>query len=82
MLAEEDEFLKDNVVSIFDHRPIESNFCKPENVKQMRIVQVGSCSTLIAEEITQKNRNILCEKAALLLYSKFSVVVFQKQCMI
>lgn len=70
VLAPKDEFLKDNVISIFDHRPVDAAFKRTENIEQVEIQEVGSCSTLIAQEIIKHNENILSEKTATLLYGK------------
>lgn len=68
VLAPKDECLKDNIVAIFDHRPVEKTFKRSEKMEQVEIHDVGSCATLIAQEIINHNQNLLSDKIATLLY--------------
>lgn len=70
VLKEEEEYLKNDIIEIFDHRPIDPNYMWDSNKIKLVIEQVGSCSTLIANEIF-KNEEILCESLAWLLYGIF-----------
>lgn len=70
IVAPKDVFLTENIVSIFDHRPIDKSFKKAEHMEQVVIEEVGSCSTLIAREVMQHNERLLSEKTAVLLYGR------------
>ncbi|KAK9869472.1 hypothetical protein WA026_003227 [Henosepilachna vigintioctopunctata] len=66
VLSQNDELLKDTVCKIFDHRPVNESVKWPANVT-VRIQPVGSCATLIVDEIL-KNDNLLFKELAYLLY--------------
>ncbi|XP_068236710.1 exopolyphosphatase PRUNE1 isoform X2 [Palaemon carinicauda] len=62
-----DKDLEPLVVSILDHHKLERP--NPENVRDgIRIEMVGSCSTLVAEEVLEKLPDILDNTTASLLY--------------
>lgn len=67
VLKAEEEYLKNYVVEIFDHRPIDTNASWDATKIKIVIEQVGSCSTLITNEIF-KNEDILSKSLAWLLY--------------
>lgn len=68
VLAVKNQLLDQYVVEIFDHRPIDKSVKWKQDVKR-RIEQVGSCSTLICDEIL-KNCKELTNDLAKLLYGK------------
>lgn len=70
VLPPKDKFLEGNIVSIFDHRPIDKDFNKTESIKQIVIQEVGSCTSLITQEILKYNEKLLSEKIAILVYCK------------
>ncbi|GIY26835.1 protein prune homolog 2 [Caerostris extrusa] len=59
-------YLDSRVVQIFDHHDIDN----PEKIKKIntKIEPVGSCSTLVAEEILNVNPSIMDPQIAMLLY--------------
>ncbi|XP_050300795.1 exopolyphosphatase PRUNE1 isoform X2 [Anthonomus grandis grandis] len=67
ILAAKDNTLNSFVVQIFDHRPVDLSHKWVENV-QIRIEAVGSCCTLIADEILNSDESILDRPLAYLLY--------------
>lgn len=74
VLAPKDDFLKTNIVRIFDHRPLDKDFKKNEKLQQFVLQEVGSCSSLIAQEIFQNNEKLFNAKVALLIYCKSRLV--------
>lgn len=60
--------MENNVIQIFDHRPIDPTNKWDTNKTFMKIQEVGSCATLIAETILQKDEKLLDESLAYLLY--------------
>ncbi|XP_045467165.1 exopolyphosphatase PRUNE1 isoform X1 [Harmonia axyridis] len=66
VLNKNDELLKDTVNEIFDHRPLDQSTHWSSQVK-MRIELVGSCATLIADELLREE-GILFKELAYLLY--------------
>lgn len=71
ILNPNDISLKPFVVQIFDHRPIDPTCAWNESRVNIRIEQVGSCSTIIADEILKKNKDFLFKQLAYLIYGKF-----------
>ncbi|XP_060534631.1 exopolyphosphatase PRUNE1 [Cylas formicarius] len=68
ILSKQDQTLFKHVKRIVDHRPIDTtNKWDPMKV-QLRIEQVGSCCTLVADEILKKDRSILTKPLAYMLY--------------
>lgn len=56
------------MVQIFDHRPFDADSkWTYQNIK-LRIEEVGSCTTLIADEILQTNENFLTKDLAYIIY--------------
>lgn len=72
ILASKDDFLKENIVQILDHRPVDISFKRNEKMHQVAIQEVGSCSTIIAQEIFKHNEKLLNEKIAILIYCKYN----------
>ncbi|KAF2894315.1 hypothetical protein ILUMI_11863, partial [Ignelater luminosus] len=68
MLSSDYKFLSMSVTEIFDHRPIDSNAAWDKNKVKIRIEQVGSCCTLIADEILNFQDQILTDNLTLLLH--------------
>jgi len=64
-LPNEDITLKSSVIAIIDHRPLDPAWSWP-NVS-LNIETMGSCSTLIARNILQKNPDILDAQLSSLL---------------
>lgn len=56
-LANEDISLKPSVVMIIDHRPLDPAWLWPNVL--LNIETVGSCATLVARNILQKNPDII-----------------------
>lgn len=79
VLAPKDDFLKTNIVSIFDHRPLDKDFKKNEKLQQFVLQEVGSCSSLISQEIFQNNEKLFNAKVALLIYCKSRVFFFKSK---
>ncbi|KAI4469415.1 bnip - related [Holotrichia oblita] len=59
VLAQDQQYLKPNVVGIFDHRPRDLNVIWSDNV-DIKMQLVGSCASLITEEIYAKNPSRNC----------------------
>lgn len=72
ILNKEDEVLQSTVVQIFDHRPMDSAMKWNEDLVKIRIEQVGSCSTLITDEILQTNAQTLFRELAYMIYGNFT----------
>lgn len=70
ILAKNDQVFAGLVDQIFDHRPVDSSYEWGPQVK-VQIEPVGSCCTLIGNEILKSNLNILTKPLAYLLYRKF-----------
>ncbi|KAK9718149.1 DHHA2 domain [Popillia japonica] len=67
VLAQDQQYLKPNVVGIFDHRPRDPNVIWSDNV-DVKLQLVGSCATLITDEIYAKNPSRLSPTLAKILY--------------
>lgn len=76
VLKKNDMFLKACVKEIFDHRPIDLSSKWDEERVKIRIEEVGSCTTLIADEILKKAPDMLDELLTQLLYGK---KIFRKE---
>lgn len=61
-----DEVLKSSVVEVIDHRPRDPNWSW-ENLQNVTIENVGSCSTLIAKKIKERDPHLLTQEIATLL---------------
>lgn len=59
------------MVQIIDHRPIDAAIKWNANEVDMKIEQVGSCSTLVAEKILQTNKQNLFRELAYLIYGNY-----------
>ncbi|XP_044763805.1 exopolyphosphatase PRUNE1 [Coccinella septempunctata] len=66
VLNENDSLLKDTVCRVYDHRPIDESWKWSSNT-ELRIELVGSCATLIVNEML-KEEGILFKELAYLLY--------------
>ncbi|CAG9858914.1 unnamed protein product [Phyllotreta striolata] len=76
VLSEDDKFLKDTVLQIFDHRPRDIGFDWPEDKVRVTIREVGSCSTLIADKILSMEEDALTKDLGFLIYA---AIVFDTQ---
>ncbi|GBM49912.1 Protein prune 2 [Araneus ventricosus] len=65
-LSVEQSYLDSRVVQIFDHHQIDN----PDNLKKInaKVEPVGSCCTLVAEEILNSNASLMDPQVAMLLY--------------
>lgn len=61
-----DQILKSSVVEVIDHRPQDPNWLW-ENIQNVTIANVGSCSTLIAKKIKERDPHLLTKEIATLL---------------
>ncbi|KAF7281141.1 exopolyphosphatase prune [Rhynchophorus ferrugineus] len=68
VLNKNDEILYKHVTQIFDHRPLDSSVSWDVGKVIKRIEQVGSCCTLISDEILRKSPHILTLPLSYLLY--------------
>lgn len=69
VLSSNDKILEKTVVQIFDHRTINSQeICQNKNIEKILITTVGSCATLIANEIIESKVPILFNELCQLLY--------------
>ncbi|KAF5295475.1 hypothetical protein FQR65_LT10463 [Abscondita terminalis] len=68
VLRDQDKFLQQSVVEVFDHRPRDPQQSWDCNKTKIVIDQVGSCASLITNEILKQNGHILNESLASLLY--------------
>lgn len=64
-LASEDVALKPSVVTIVDHRPLDPAWSWPDVLLNVEIV--GSCATLVARNVLQKNPDMLDRQLSSLL---------------
>ncbi|VEN59830.1 unnamed protein product [Callosobruchus maculatus] len=65
VLSSKDDLLKDTVIQIFDHRPIDLTAKWDDSILK-KIEQVGSCATIIAEKLLEED--FLFKELAWLLY--------------
>lgn len=71
MLSSHDKILENTVVEIFDHRTINNEeICKSDKLEKTVIKIVGSCCTLIANEIIESKVPVLFTELSNLLYGK------------
>lgn len=68
VLSKNDAALANHVRQIFDHRPKDPNHKWDELKVKIRLEQVGSCCTLIADEIWKYDIDILDKSLAYMLY--------------
>ncbi|XP_021921029.1 exopolyphosphatase PRUNE1 isoform X2 [Zootermopsis nevadensis] len=66
VLSPETEFLRMSVTEIIDHHPQDPAWLWPE--QKVILVKVGSCSTLVANEVVQRCPQLLSCQIAMLLY--------------
>ncbi|GJQ87085.1 hypothetical protein Trydic_g23938 [Trypoxylus dichotomus] len=67
VLASGQEYLKPNVIGIFDHRPLDPNANWSDSIN-MKMELVGSCTTLITNKIYSNHSNLMCPSLAEILY--------------
>ncbi|XP_066996498.2 exopolyphosphatase PRUNE1 [Anabrus simplex] len=65
VLSPADSFLQKCIVEIYDHRPPEPGW---EWRGKKTLLRVGSCATLIAKEVMQRQPSLLVQDVCLLLY--------------
>ncbi|KAL1517066.1 hypothetical protein ABEB36_000879 [Hypothenemus hampei] len=68
ILAKNDSLLAPFVCQIYDHRPVDESFQWDTHKVQIIIEQVGSCCTLIAQDIFKADKSILPRPLAYLIY--------------
>ena len=68
-LANEDFKLKPSIVMIIDHRPQDPTWSWPNVLLNIEIV--GSCATLVARNVLQKNPDLLDTQLSSLLRGKY-----------
>lgn len=68
ILNKNDKILHQYITQIFDHRPLDNSQSWDVNKVKMRIEQVGSCCTLVADEILTTDPDILTLPLSFLLY--------------
>jgi nanoRNase/pAp phosphatase (c-di-AMP/oligoRNAs hydrolase) len=68
VLSPETEFLRMSVVEIIDHHPQDPAWQWPE--QKVTLTNVGSCSTLVANEVVLRCPQLLNHEVALLLYGE------------
>lgn len=67
--------VNDNVIQIFDHRPIDAKSARILGDLTTRIQQVGSCATLIADEIRKIEGSIGNQNDAILSFLRAPIVL-------
>lgn len=75
ILAKNNQVFAGFVDEIFDHRPVDTSYEWGLQVR-IQIEPVGSCCTLIGNEIFKSKLNILTKSLAYLLYRKFFLLFF------
>jgi exopolyphosphatase len=83
VLSSNDKILEKTVVQIFDHRTINSQeICQNKNIEKILITTVGSCATLIANEIIESKVPILFNELCQLLYATiiYDTIGLDKEC--
>lgn len=71
-LANEDVALKSSVIAIIDHRPLDPVWSWPNIL--LNIETAGSCATLVARNVLQKNAEIFDAQLASLLRGKHYIL--------
>lgn len=71
VLSEKEHELENTVVHILDHRPVDPCSKWDKNKVSIRIEEVGSCCTLIADEILRDSVEFSCKELAYLLYREY-----------
>lgn len=74
-LASCDEELQSSVVEVIDHRPQDPRWSWKE-ISKVTIQNVGSCCTLVAQKIKEKNPHLMTEEIAKLLLGLFVTTCF------
>lgn len=59
------------MIQVLDHRPVDAAMIWNENKTEIKIQQVGSCSTLVADKILKADKRILFRELAYMIYGKF-----------
>jgi inorganic pyrophosphatase/exopolyphosphatase len=68
VLSPETEFLRTSVVEIIDHRPQDPAWLW--TTQKVTMAEVGSCCTLVANEVVQRCPQLLGSQVAMLLYGE------------
>ncbi|XP_057652242.1 exopolyphosphatase PRUNE1-like [Diorhabda carinulata] len=76
VLTESQKILESTVIQIIDHRPLDVNASWNENKVDLIIEQVGSCATLIADQIISTADGLLFREIGYLLYA---TIIFDTQ---
>ncbi|XP_072378139.1 exopolyphosphatase PRUNE1-like [Diabrotica undecimpunctata] len=69
VLTEKDKILEEAVIQVLDHRPKDPHCCWDYSRVKVRIDNVGSCCTLVADTIFTARDYDLCTGLAYLLYA-------------
>ncbi|KAJ8924784.1 hypothetical protein NQ315_000937 [Exocentrus adspersus] len=72
ILSKNDSVLESSVIEILDHRPFDTNSKWNKNVK-LKIQEVGSCSTLVADLIFETDEDFLNRDLA---YAIYETIIF------
>ncbi|KAK4877720.1 hypothetical protein RN001_010226 [Aquatica leii] len=68
VLRDKDKFLQSSVVEVFDHRPKDTKAMWDSSKTYVNVAEVGSCATLVANEILKRNPHVINESLGSLLY--------------
>lgn len=68
IVSKNDEIFTNCITQVFDHRPIDTSQSWDQSKVKIRIEPVGSCCTLIADEVLRIDESLLCKPLAFLLY--------------
>jgi hypothetical protein len=71
VLSPENEFLRTSVVEIIDHRPQDPAWLWSQ--QKVALTTVGSCCTLVANEVIQRCPRLISRQIAALLYGECTV---------
>jgi inorganic pyrophosphatase/exopolyphosphatase len=71
VLSPENEFLSASVVEIVDHHPQDPSWLWPQ--KKVVLTTVGSCCTLVANEVIKRCPQLISPQVAMLLYGECTV---------
>jgi inorganic pyrophosphatase/exopolyphosphatase len=69
VLSPETEFLRLSVVEVIDHHPQDPAWLWPK--EKLSLTKVGSCCTLVANEVVQRCPGLISSPVAMLLYGEF-----------
>lgn len=71
VLSPENEFLRASVVEVIDHHPQDPAWLWPQ--QKVVLTTVGSCCTLVANEVIQRCPQLISHQVASLLYGECTV---------